>query len=178
MTPVDDYVFTGRDGPVRLVDLFAGRAQLVVQHFMFDPSWDEGCPSCSNLADNVPHLAHFGPYDLAFARISRAPIEKLLAYSERMGWDAPWVSSFDSTFNDDFGWTRDDQEIPGVSVYLRLGEDVFQTYVTEGRGVEILSGFVGYLDVSPYGRQEAWEDSPPGWPQTPAHERNRRHDEY
>lgn len=178
MTPVQDYTFDGVDGPVRLSELFGGRSQLIVQNFMFDPDWDAGCPSCSNLADSVPHLAHFGPYDIAFARISRAPTEKLAAYNERMGWSAPWVSSYRNTYNRDWGWTDDDGEIPGVSVYLRCGDGVFLTYSTQGRGVEPLSGFAGYLDITPFGRQEDWEDSPVGWPQQPPFTRDRRHDEY
>ena len=178
MMPVDNYVFEGADGPVTLAQLFEGRSQLIVQNFMFDPEWDEGCPSCSNLADNVPHLAHLWAHDITFARISRAPIEKLLAYSERMGWSAPWVSSFACSYNQDFGWTQPDGEVPGVSVYLRRKDDVFLTYSTTGRGVEPLSGLVGYLDISPYGRQEEWEDSPDGWPQLPAFTVGKRHDEY
>lgn len=178
MTPVPEYTFAGTGGPVTLRGLFGDRTQLVVQNFMFDPAWDEGCPSCSNLADNVPHLAHFGPYDVAFARISAAPVEQLTAYGKRMGWSAPWVSSADSGYNRDWGWTRDDGEYPGVSFYVRTGDDVFLTYATEGRGVEPLSGFAGYLDRTVFGRQESWEDSPAGWPTGDAHTRNRRHDEY
>ena len=143
MMSVRNYEFEGLDGPVSLLDLFDGRSQLIIQNFMFDPEWDEGCPSCSNLADNVPHLAHFKPYDIAFARVSRAPIEKLIAYGGEDGWLAPWVSSANNTYNQDFGWTRDGEELPGVSVYLRRGEEIFQTYVTEGRGVEPLSGLAG-----------------------------------
>lgn len=178
MTAVPDYEFDGEHGRLRLSELFDGRSQLIVQNFMFAPDWDAGCPSCSNLADNVPHLAHFGPYDIAFARISRAPIEKLVAYNTRMGWSAPWVSSANNSYNRDWGWTDAEGEIPGISVYLRRAEQVFLTYTAQGRGVEILSGFAGYLDITPYGRQEQWEHSPAGWPQQPPHERNRRLDEY
>nr|WP_267880630.1 DUF899 family protein [Actinokineospora spheciospongiae] len=96
----------------------------------------------------------------------------------RMGWSAPWVSSADSAYNRDWGWTREDGEYPGVSFYVRTGDDVFLTYVTEGRGVEPLSGFAGYLDRTVFGRQESWEDSPTGWPTGDPHTRNRRHDEY
>ena len=179
MTPVPAYTFDGEHGPVTLRELFGDRTQLVVQNFMFDPEWDEGCPSCSNLADNVPHLAHFGPYGIAFARISAAPVDKLTAYSKRMGWSATWVSSGESGYNRDWGWTRDDGEYPGVSCYVRTGDDVFLTYSTDGRGVEPLSGLVGYLDRTVFGRQEAWEDSPDGWPTGEmGYDRNRRHDEY
>ncbi|MEH0108606.1 DUF899 family protein [Tersicoccus sp. MR15.9] len=178
MTPMPAYTFDGPDGPVTLLELFAGRRQLIVQNFMFDPAWDAGCPSCSNLADNVPHLAHFGPYDIAWARISAAPVEKLTAYSRRMGWTVPWVSSGNSGYNRDWGWTRDDGEYPGVSFYVRDGQDVYLTFATEGRGVEPLSALAGYLDRTVWGRQKDWEDSPPGWPQTESFMRNRRHDEY
>jgi predicted dithiol-disulfide oxidoreductase (DUF899 family) len=178
MTRVENSVFEGPSGPVTLAQLFEGRSQLIVQNFMFDPEWDAGCPSCSNLADNVPHLAHLWAHDITFARVSRARIDKLLAYSQRMGWSAPWVSSLTCSYNQDFGWTQPDGEVPGVSVYLRQGDDVFLTYSTTGRGVEPLSGLVGYLDISPYGRQEEWEDSPARWPQLPAFTVGKRHDEY
>jgi predicted dithiol-disulfide oxidoreductase (DUF899 family) len=178
MTPVANYVFEGADGPVALADMFEGRSQLIVQNFMFDPEWDDGCPSCSNLADSVPHLAHLWAHDITYARISRAPYPKLAAYKDRMGWSAPWYSSFTNTYNQDFGWTKEGGEAPGVSVYLRKGDEVFLTYSTQGRGVEPLSGLVGYLDITPYGRQEEWEDSPDGWPQLPTYAVSKRHDEY
>lgn len=178
MTPMDNYRFDGANGPVTLLDLFNGRPQLIVQNFMFDPDWDAGCPSCSNLADSAPHLSHFGPYDVAIARISRAPIDKITAYNARMGWDAPWVSSLNSTYNQDWGWTADDGEVPGVSCYLQLDGQPYLTYSTSGRGVEPLSSQVGYLDSTVYGRQESWEDSPAGWPQTNPYQKTRRHDEY
>ncbi|OLR93328.1 DUF899 domain-containing protein [Actinokineospora bangkokensis] len=178
MTPVPEYTFDGPDGPVTLRELFGDREQLVVQNFMFDPTWDEGCPSCSNLADNVPHLAHFGPYGIAFARVSEAPVDKLSAYQRRMGWQGAWVSSLNSPYNREWGWTTDEGQVPGVSFYVRTGDDVFLTYTATARGVEPLSGFVGYLDRTVFGRQEDWEDSPEGWPQGAAHEANKRHDEY
>jgi len=179
MTPVENYTFEGADGPVSLIDLFGDRSQLIVQNFMFHPDWDAGCPSCSNLADNVPHLSHFGPYDVSFARISRAPIDRIAAYSTRMGWSAPWVSAFNSSYNQDWGWTQlDGSEVPGVSFYLRVDDRPYLTYVTDGRGVEPLSAMAGYLDRTIYGRQEAWESSPTGWPQDEPYRRNRRHDEY
>lgn len=178
MVEVDEYVFEGADGPVTLLELFDGYRQLVVQHFMFEPEWTEGCPSCSNLADQLGPLVHLQAYDVTVARISRAPIDRLLAYDERMGWEPRWVSSAASTFNRDFGWTQDTGEVPGISVFLRDGDRVFQTYSTTGRGVEPLSSLTGYLDLVPYGRQEDWEDSPPGWPQQAAHQRNRRKDQY
>ncbi len=180
MTEVPNYTLKGEDGPVRFIDLFAGRSQLVIHHFMFHPDWAAGCPSCSDDADNaVPHLAHLGPYDLSLVRVSRAPIEKLLAYSERMGWAVPWYSSLESTFNQDWGWTdAQGGEAPGFSVYLQLNSRPYLTYRTQGRGVESLSSIAGYLDVVPYGRQERWQDVPEGWPQTDVFTKVRRHDEY
>jgi len=179
MVEIDrEYRFQGADGMVSLLDLFDGRHQLIVQHFMFDPAWDEGCPGCSSETDNIGHLAHLHARDTSLVLISRAPFAKLAAYRERMGWTVPWFSSFETSFNEDFGATSDDGEIPGVSVFLTDGERVFQTYYTTDRGVEPLSGLTGYLDLTPYGRQEEWEDSPEGWPQTPPFEWLRRHDRY
>lgn len=180
MTPVQNYSFTGERGPVTLTDLFAGRSQLILHHFMFEPQWSQGCAFCSDDADNaVPHLAHLGPYDISFVRISRAPVEKLLAYSARMGWTVPWVSSGGTTFGDDWGWTRPGGgEVSGFSVYLLHSGVPHLTYRTDGRGVELMSSIAGHLDITPYGRQEAWEDSPPGWPQDGTFTKTRRHDEY
>lgn len=180
MTEVENYTFVGEGGPTTLLDLFAGRSQLILHHFMFDPAWDQGCAFCSDDADNaVPHLAHFGPYDISFARVSRAPIDKLLGYSKRMGWDVPWVSSHDGTFNQDWGWTGPDGgEGAGFSVYLQLDGKLYLTYLTKDRGVELLSSIAGYLDITPYGRQEHWQEVPTGWPQADTFSKIRRHDEY
>ncbi|MFC4452306.1 DUF899 domain-containing protein [Deinococcus sonorensis] len=180
MTEVSNYTFEGEGGPVRLLELFAGHSQLIVHHFMFDPAWTQGCTFCSEDADNcMPHLAHLGPYDVSLVRVSRAPIEKLLAYSARMGWTVPWVSAYGCTFNQDWGWTRPGGgEVSGFSVYLQLEGRPYLTYHTQARGVELLSSLAGHLDLTPYGRQETWEDAPPGWPQTPPFTRIRRHDEY
>uniref|UniRef100_UPI0028699079 DUF899 family protein n=1 Tax=Deinococcus sp. TaxID=47478 RepID=UPI0028699079 len=157
MTPLENYTFVGRDGPVTLIELFADRSQLIVHHFMFDPAWSQGCAFCSDDADNtVPHLAHFGPYDISFVRISRAPSEKLQAYSGRMGWTVPWVSAHDNTFYQDWGWTRPGGgEVSGFSVYLLHGGMPYLTYRTEARGIELMSSIAGHLDITPYGRQEA-----------------------
>ncbi|GHF46893.1 putative dithiol-disulfide oxidoreductase (DUF899 family) [Deinococcus metalli] len=180
MTPVEDYTFTGEHGPVTLSGLFAGRSQLIVHHFMFEPHWTQGCVSCSDDADNaIPHPSHLAPYDITLVRISRAPIGALLAYSARMGWSVPWVSVQDTTFNEDWGWTKPGGgEVPGFSVYLRHGGRPYLTYRTVGRGAELLSSIAGHLDITPYGRQEAWEDSPPGWPRDDTFSKIRRHDEY
>lgn len=178
MTPVRNYTFDGPDGPVTLLELFGDAEQLIIQHFMFDRDWEAGCPSCSNLADNVPDAVHLTPYGVRFVRVSRAPAEKLRAYSQRMGWSEPWVSTGDSGYNEDWGWTRDDGEVPGVSFLLRVGDQAYLTYSTSGRGVEPLSSQAGYLDRTVYGRQETWEESPQGWPQGEPFARIRRRDEY
>lgn len=179
MVRVDgDYVFDGEEGRRTLLELFSGRRQLIVYHFMFAPEWDAGCDGCSWVVDAMSHPAHLNARDVSLVLVSRAELDKLLAYRARMGWDLPWYSSSDSTFNDDMGATVDGQENHGLSVFLRHGDQVWRTYFTEDRGVEHLGSHWTYLDLTPYGRQEIWEDSPAGWPQDPAHRWHRRHDEY
>jgi predicted dithiol-disulfide oxidoreductase (DUF899 family) len=173
-----DYVFDGPDGKTSLPDLFDGRRQLILYHFMFDPAWDEGCPGCSMVVDNMGHPAHLYARDISRALVSRAPLTKIESYKKRMGWSEPWFSSFDSDFNHDFGVTTDEGETFGLSVFLRDGDRIYQTYFTDGRGVEHLGSNWTYLDLMPLGRQEDWEDSPEGWPQTPPYEWWRRHDRY
>jgi len=180
------YVFEGPNGTASLGDLFDGRRQLIVYHFMFDPSWDEGCTGCSFLVDNIGHLAHLHARDTSFALVSRAPLAKIEPYRTRMGWTVPWYSSFESDFNVDFGVSPEvpqpdvyqDGESFGLSVFLRDGESVFRTYFTTARGVEALGSVWTFLDLTPLGRQEDWEDSPAGYPQTKPYEWWRRHDEY
>ena len=180
------YVFQGRDGKAALADLFAGRSQLLLYHFMFGPSRDAGCPGCSLVLDQVGHPAHLHARATSFAVVSRAPIAKIEAYRERMGWTLPWYSSFASDFNVDLGVgpaapqpDRDqDGETFGLSVFLRDGDRILRTYFTAGRGVEALGSVWTFLDLTPFGRQETWEDSPPGTPQTPPYRWWRRHDEY
>lgn len=179
MVEIDnDYTFVGADGEVTLLDLFEGRNQLIVQHFMFAPEWEAGCPGCSRQADSFPHPGPLHTRGISVARISRAPYPKLAAYNARMGWNVRWVSSFGSTFNRDFGYTDDNGEVPATAVYLRDGDRIFQTYATTGRGFETQLSEVGYLDMTPFGRQEAWEDSPEGWPQVATHSWLKLHDEY
>jgi predicted dithiol-disulfide oxidoreductase (DUF899 family) len=166
-----DYVFDGSSGKRKLVELFGEKNQLIVYHFMFDPSWEAGCKSCSFIADTFNgSVAHFGARDVAFAAVSRAPLAKLLAFQKRMGWSFPWLSSAESDFNFDFhvsfrpedketgeynyvkgGW---DGEAPGLSVFYRDGGDIFHTYSTYGRGLENLIGTYNYLDLVPKGRDE------------------------
>jgi predicted dithiol-disulfide oxidoreductase (DUF899 family) len=183
-----DYVFQGPSGPVRLIDLFDGYRTLIVQHFMFDPAWDEGCPSCSLDADSVGHLSHLHARDITFAAVSRAPLEKIEAFKARMGWTFPWYSSSGSDFNYDFHVTLDESVAPieynyrdrdelaaagmdwvlapgsseqaGVSVFLREGDAVFHTYSTYGRGTDLLTSTYNYLDLTPFGRQEGWGGTP------------------
>jgi predicted dithiol-disulfide oxidoreductase (DUF899 family) len=177
-----DYVFEGPEGKASLLDLFDGCRQLILYHFMFAPDvdgWPEaGCEGCSMVVDNVGHLAHLHARDTSFVLVSRAPVAQIEAYRERMGWTIPWFSSSDSDFNVDFGVTTDRGETFGLSVFLRDGDDVYRTYFTSGRGVEALGSIWTFLDLTPLGRQEDWEDSPEGYPQTSRYEWWRRHDEY
>ena len=186
MVRIDDYVLEGPAGKARLVDLFEGRRQLIVYHFMFGPNQDVGCDGCSMVVDQIGHLAHLHARDTSFALVSRAPLAKIEPYKERMGWTIPWYSSFDSDFNIDLGLSPEtprpadyqDGERFGLSVFLRDGDEVFRTYFTRLRGVEALGSVWTFLDLTPLGRQETWEDSPEGWPQTAPYEWWRRHDEY
>jgi predicted dithiol-disulfide oxidoreductase (DUF899 family) len=181
-----DYAFDAPEGEVTLPDLFEGRMQLLLYHFMFGPNQEVGCDGCSMVVDQIPHLAHLHARDTSFAVVSRAPIEKIGAYKKRMGWTIPWVSSSRSDFNVDFGvgpetpqaGVYQDGESFGLSVFLRDGDDVFRTYFTTHRGVEALGTVWSFLDLTPLGRQEEWEDSPEGYPQTKPYEWWRRHDEY
>lgn len=171
-------VFEGEHGPVTLLGLFEGRAQLIIQHFMFDTDWDEGCDGCSMMADSLGPLAHLNARRTSLALVSRAPLAKLLAFRERMGWELPWVSSGATSFNEDFGATVDGEENQGISVFVRHGERVFHSWSTFARGEEAFMQVFGLLDLTPYGRQERWEDSPSGWPQDPAYAWMRLHDRY
>jgi predicted dithiol-disulfide oxidoreductase (DUF899 family) len=170
-----DYVFTGPDGEATLLDLFEGRSQLIVRHFMFDPSWDEGCSSCSaGVAEFSPGLLeHLHARDTTLAVVSRAPLEKIEHYKQSKGWTFPWYSSYGSDFNYDFNVTLDpsvappeynyrpidmEGEMPGQSCFLRDGERVFHTYSSYARGAEMTGGSYYYLDLTALGRQEEWEE--------------------
>lgn len=137
-----DYVFDGPGSDTRLIDLFAGRRQLLLYHFMYAPGvqgWpDAGCPGCSFFIDQIPHLSHLEARDISFALVSRAPLANIRAYQARMGWTIPWLSSEKNTFNVDFNITRGDEETHGLSVFLRDGERIFRTYFTSMRGTEAL----------------------------------------
>jgi predicted dithiol-disulfide oxidoreductase (DUF899 family) len=153
---------------------------------MFGPSQEAGCDGCSMFVDQIGHVAHLHARGTSFALVSRAALDKIEPYRKRMGWDLPWYSSSGSDFNVDFGVSPEnpqpdqyqDGETFGLSVFIREGEDIYRTYFTTQRGVEALGSVWTFLDLTPLGRQETWEDSPEGYPQTPPYEWWRRHDEY
>lgn len=188
------YVFDGPDGKHSLQDLFDGRLQLIVYHFMFDPAWDKGCSGCTGYVNALGDLSPLNKRDTTFVLVSRAPLAKLEAYKEQMGWSIPWFSSFGSDFNYDFHVTHDESVAPieynyedktslearrgkdkakgedhGLSVFFRLDDDLFHTYSVYARGVENLTDVNSLLDVTPYGRQQDFEESPTGWPQKPTY---------
>lgn len=179
-----NYVFDGPNGKVSLLDLFEGRPQLITYYFMFAPGvngWPSaGCPGCSMFTDNIGQftLSHLAARDVSFTLISRAPLENLLAYRQRMQWSTPWVSSAGTTFHDDLELAHEEGERHQVNVFLRDGDDIYRTYSTQARGTEALGNAWGFLEITPYGRQEHWEDSPKDWPQAPPYQWWRRHDEY
>jgi len=164
------YTFDGPEGKRSLLDLFDGHHQLIVYHFMFDPAWENGCDGCTGYVNELADLSMLPARDTQFVLISRAPLAKLQAYKARKGWDRPWYSSFDSDFNYDFQVTTDTGETHGLSVFFRIDDDIFHTYSTYNRGTESLTDSYRLLDMTPYGRQEDWEDSPSGWPQHPTYE--------
>ncbi|HEY2477809.1 MAG TPA: DUF899 domain-containing protein [Solirubrobacterales bacterium] len=171
------YSFDGPDGPVSLLDLFEGRRQLVIYRFFFEPGvhgWPEsGCRGCSLCADQDAHVAHLNARDTTLAYASRAPQEEIARYRERMGWEVPWYTITDE-WDSDFGV----DEWHGTNVFLRDGDDVFRTYFVDKRGDESLGTTWSYLDITPLGRQEIWEDSPEGYPQTQSYVWWNLHDEY
>jgi predicted dithiol-disulfide oxidoreductase (DUF899 family) len=194
-----EYRFQTEHGERSLADLFDGRSQLVVYHFMFGPAYEAGCPVCSSSADSFDGaVAHLNARDTTFTAISRAPLDKLVAYRDRMGWSFPWASSEGSDFNFDFGASHTEEQIksfldsgpspvmekiaeqcgtdaagfiaegPALTVFARENGTVYQTYATGTRGLEFMMGYYGYLDRVPKGRDET--DSTDHW--------IRRHDEY
>lgn len=168
-----DYEFEGPDGIVTLTDLFEGRRELIVYHFWFPPGGDP-CGGCSMFADQVSPLAHINARDVSFALVSRAPQAQIQQFKDRMGWELPWYT----VVGEDFQKARGTSEYFKLDVYLRDGERVFLTYETSSRGVEALGSVWTFLDLTPFGRQEEWEDTPPGRPQTPPYSWWRLHDEY
>jgi predicted dithiol-disulfide oxidoreductase (DUF899 family) len=180
-----EYLFDTPAGKKSLKDLFEGRCQLIVYHFMFDPEWDKGCSGCTGFVDALGDLSMLKDRDTSFTLVSRAPLEKLEAYKSQRGWDRPWVSSYGSDFNCDYHVTLDaksglteynyrdrpdiEGEEHGMSVFFRAGEDIYHTYSVYARGTEGITDAYNLLDLTPYGRQEDFEDSPPGWPQKPTY---------
>ena len=169
-----DYAFEGPQGRAGLVDLFDGRRQLIVYHHMLKPGDADPCSGCAMFVDNIGHLAHLHARDTSLVLVARAPSAEIEAFKKRMGWTIPWVSSAGSSFDADFGVTAGF----GLNVFLRDGDEIFRTYFTSGRGVEALGSNWSFLDLTPLGRQEDWEDSPEGWPQARPYEWWRLHDEY
>ncbi|MEV0697950.1 DUF899 domain-containing protein [Saccharopolyspora sp. NPDC050389] len=188
MVEIDkDYRFEGPAGPVDLPGLFDGRPQLVIYHAMFDPRWDNACPSCSAFIDQIGHLAHLRARGTSLVLVSRAPLAKIEKFRARMGWTVPWYSSYGSDFNYDFHVTLDESvrpveynyrsteehrragtdyyvtgeqpfELPGLSCFLRVDDRVFHTYSTYGRGLDVLGSTTSFLDLTALGRQEDWEE--------------------
>jgi predicted dithiol-disulfide oxidoreductase (DUF899 family) len=173
-----DYVFEGPNGPASLLDLFEGRRQLVVYRFFFEPGvdgWPEkGCPGCSFVADQVANLAHLNARDATFVNVSRAPQADIARLKARMGWEMPWY-----TLTDDFDADFDVDEWHGTNAFYHDDDDaIFRTYFIDKRGDEALGSTWSHLDMTALGRQEQWEDSPEGYPQTQAYVWWNRHDEY
>ena len=171
------YRFEGPDGPAGLEDLFAERRQLIVYRFFFEPgvkNWPErGCPGCSFVADQVAHLAHLNARDTTLVFASRAPQAEIARLKDRMGWDIPWY-----TITDEFDADFDVAEWHGTNAFLRDGGEIFRTYFVDARGDEAMGGTWAYLDITALGRQEEWEDSPEGYPQTPPYSWWNYHDNY
>ncbi len=173
-----DYRFEGPEGEVGLADLFEGRRQLIVYRYFYEPGvfgWPEsGCRGCSLGADQVSNLAHLNARDTTLAYVSRAPQDKIRAWKERMGWEIPWYTITDD-FDRDFGV----DEWHGHNAFIRDDDGgIFRTYFVNKRGDENLGTVWSYLDITALGRQEIWEDSPEGYPQTQAYVWWNLHDEY
>ena len=172
------YEFEGPGGKASLLDLFDGRRQLIVYRAFFEPGvegWpDHGCVGCSMVADQVAHPAHLNARNTSLAFVSRAPQPEIKRLKARMGWDdIPWFTVTDG-FDADFGV----DEWHGTNAFIRDGERVFRTYFLNNRGDEQMGGTWNYLDITALGRQEEWEDSPEGYPQTPPYDWWRWHDSY
>jgi len=172
-----DYMFEGPNGRVTLLDLFEGRRQLIVYRAFFEPGvfgWpDHACRGCSLGADQVSDLAHLNARDTTLAYASRAPQADIARLKAKMGWEMPWYT-IEGSFDADFGV----DEWHGHNVFIRDGDQVFRTYFINNRGDEAMGTVWSYLDLTPLGRQEAWEDSPAGYPQTPPYAWWNWHDSY
>ena len=161
-----DYAFDGPNGRASLLDVFAGRRQLIVYRYFYEPGvagWPEsGCPGCSLVADQVAHLAHLNARDTTLAFVSRAPQAEIARWRAHMGWEIPWY-----TLTDDFDLDHGVDEWHGTNAFLRDGDQIVRTYFVNNRGDESMGSTWSYLDLTALGRQETWEDSPEGYPQTP-----------
>ena len=170
------YTFTAPDGSAApLAGLFAGHRQLVIYHFMLEPGQDWICGGCATFTDNLDNQAqpHLNARHTRLILMARAPQPEIDVLRKRFGWSVPWYSSCGTSFNDDMGLTSF-----GLSVLLRDGDEIFRSYFTTARGVDRLRLDFNLLDLTPYGRQEQWEDSPDDWPQDPTMSWLRLHDEY
>ena len=178
MTEVDPnaYSFSSPAGRHTFLDLFEGRPQLIVYHNMLRPDSDHICPGCSYYCDHIGRLEHLHARRTTFAVVSRARVEEIERVKARMGWSFPWYSAFGATYHEDF--VNSESQHFGLSVFFSQKGRVFQSYFTSGRGIEQPSNTFGLLDLTPWGRQETWEDSPDGVPQEKAHSWIHLHDEY
>jgi predicted dithiol-disulfide oxidoreductase (DUF899 family) len=167
MVELPDYTLESVDGPVRLVDVFEGKHQLIVYHHMWFPDEEWQCSGCTGFTGQFTRLEFLDNYDARFVIVTQGPIDEALAYKARVGNKMTWYSTVDSSFGADMGAP------PGggfqVNVFLRAGDTVYRTYNTQGRGTEQLSHTFALIDLLPYGRQEEWQDSPEGWPQSPTY---------
>ena len=175
-----DYRFEGPEGEVSLLDLFEGRRQLIVYRFFLDPGMDiasypkDGCPGCTLFADNLPNLTHLGARDTTLVFVSAGSQDAISNYRARMGWaDWPWY-----TTRDDFSADFDVDQYFGINVFLRDGDQIYRSYYTTARAAEELSSIWALLDITPFGRQEEWQEAPEGVPQDRIGSWTRRHDEY
>ncbi len=169
MVAMADYVLDGEHGPVRLVDVFDGRQQLIVYHHMWFPGQEWQCPGCTGFTSQFTRLEFLADYDARFVIVTQGPIDEAIAYKRRVGNRMDWYSSADSPFGADVGAPPGGQF--ALNVFLRQGDTVYRTWHTKHRGCEQLGHIFGLLDVLPYGRQEVWQDSPDGWPQYPTFSR-------
>jgi predicted dithiol-disulfide oxidoreductase (DUF899 family) len=167
MVELPEYRLVGADGPVRLVDVFEGRRQLIVYHHMWSPGEEWQCDGCTGFTSQFTRLEFLDAWDARFVIVTQGQIDEALAYKERVGNAMTWYSTADSSFGAEMGAP------PGggfqVNVLLRVGDTVYRTYNTQGRGTEQLSHTFPLIDLLPYGRQEEWQDVPAGWPQSPTY---------
>ncbi len=167
MVKMDDYILTGADGPIRLVDIFAGRSQLIVYNHMWNDGAEWQCGGCTGFTSQFTRLDFLDNYDARFVIVTNGPIDEALAYRDKVGNRMDWYSAADSSFGADVDAAPN--EGFGVNVFLRDGDTVYRTWHTNGRGTEQLSHTFALVDILPWGRQEEWQDSPAGWPSRPTY---------